>query len=170
MTTPTVGRRRRRRRRSGRARADRPGPWPVCLHASERPAEAAPAAGFATDVPAELSAAGAETVTVRLSASTDRDVSVPLEWQRPSGEAFVPVGTLTIPAGAMSASVVLLMMDDPFAEKSGWVVVRLGSPTNATRSDRADLPAEVRVRVRPADLVSPLDFLVPFRPKLGLNG
>ena len=98
-----------------------------------------PWVGFADDP--QPGPAGGMTVTVRLSAATDRDVAVPLELRRP-GAAATPLGVLTIPAGATSAAVVLWPTAGSGTDP---LLVRIGRPTNAVRSTRADVPAAVRV-------------------------
>jgi len=76
---------------------------------------------------------------VRLSAVTDRPVTV--AFRTVAGTAHTPadyvarMGTVTIPAGAMSAKVVVRVVRDRTLEPEERFTVRLSTPLGATLAD-----------------------------------
>jgi hypothetical protein len=88
----------------------------------------------------QSSGEGVATVnlTVQLSAASTQDVTVPFTVST-SGTAATPAdftvsaSPLVIPAGQLSRSITLTVVDDALDEANETVIVNLGTPTNATQ-------------------------------------
>jgi hypothetical protein len=79
------------------------------------------------------------TLTVRLSAPSSFDVTVPFATANGTAVAgsdyTARTGNLTIPAGATSAALTVTVLGDLVGEPNETVLVNLGAPTNATLAD-----------------------------------
>lgn len=96
----------------------------------------APAAQFAlstTETVAE--SVGTTTASVNLSAVSAKAISIPFTV---SGTATSPAdhslvaGSISIPAGSLSANISISIVDDTLVEPSETIIITLGAPTNAT--------------------------------------
>ena len=97
-------------------------------------ASALPSVSFSVATQSVSEGAGLVTLTVKLSAASSQDVTVPVTF---TGTATSPddytvlVGSVTIPAGALSATVQVQVTEDSTVESNETLIVSLGSPTNA---------------------------------------
>ncbi len=115
----------------------------ACLLAGGWPAagddgKSVPTVSFTAAAQANAEGVTSVTVTVELSALSSREVQVPLAF---TGDAVDPddyspgTGTLTIPAGQMSADLTLTVVDDDLDETSELIDIKMGTPTGARRGD-----------------------------------
>lgn len=95
---------------------------------------AAPTVSFSTAAQNVGEGAGVITLTVNLSSSATRDVTIPYSF---SGTAVNNVdylsstGTLVIPAGTTAGTISLTILDNTVVVSNQSLIVTLGTPTNA---------------------------------------
>ncbi|MBI3071759.1 MAG: hypothetical protein HYY84_06475 [Deltaproteobacteria bacterium] len=113
---------------------------------------------------------GTVTVTAVLSAASGLDVSVPFNLS-PAGTATRPAdyydvnpstGLIAIPAGQMNATVTFKVFDDALDETDETVILRLESPTNATRAE----PSSHTVTILDDDATPTVEFSLPDQTQL----
>ncbi|HMR63279.1 MAG TPA: choice-of-anchor D domain-containing protein [Anaerolineae bacterium] len=99
--------------------------------------ETEPSVAFTSAGQSAAEDAGSLTITAQLSKSYSQPVTVPFSvggTATPGGlnDYVITASPVVIPAGSLSASLVISPTDDTLDEVSETVIVSLGSPTNAT--------------------------------------
>lgn len=95
-------------------------------------------------------------LAVQLSNPCTQDVTVPYSVAGTAaspGDYLLPAGPIIIPAGQLSASLVLTPVDDAVRENDETVVISLGVPVNALRGPDHTLTATIRDDEAPGVLI-----------------
>ncbi len=95
-----------------------------------------PAVEFTSAAQSNAESVAAVTVTAQLSAVSGQTVQVPLTFGGTAadpGDYSPSTGTITVPAGMLSADLTLTVVDDGDNEGDETVVVTMGAPVNAVQ-------------------------------------
>ncbi len=95
----------------------------------------APTISFALAASSAAEGVGTATATVNLSVPSGRAITVPTTvagTATPGVDHFIVPGPLTIPAGSLSASISVIVVDDLIDEADESVTIALGSPSSGT--------------------------------------
>ncbi len=118
--------------------------------------EDAPRVSFDTGYRSVREEAVELSLTARLNKPSDSDVVIPISFggTATKDEDYTSLTSITIPTGELSASIPLSILDDPDAESSETIIVRLLPPSNAVISSHPADPIVQTIVIQANDAPS----------------